>query len=252
MILAGSVFSLFSLTRYVFPPISTAFTVFGGSLAVLSFVGLIVFMIAMNGLANDYKDRGIFDNALFGIIVIVIGGVLAGAAAFILVLSSIASLGIQFTNPPVNMEAFLPSIIGFLIPVILVVAAFALTQAWFFWRAFSRLAAKSQVSHFKTGGLLFIVGVAVSMAFFFLGAVLVSAELIAVDGMFILGSVGSFVSYAAWAVVTASFFRIKAPSNHTFQQQVMPPPTRQVKYCPHCGAENNIDAVYCTRCGKRL
>jgi uncharacterized membrane protein len=218
MILIGSVFSLFSLVQYVFPSVSLAVTVFGGLLAVLSLVGLIVFMIAMNGLANGYKDRGIFDNALYGIIVIVVGGVLAGAVAFILVLSSIMSLGIQYANPPLNIDSFLPTIIGSLIPVILVAAMFGLVQAWFFWRAFSRLAAKSHVSLFRTGGSLFIVGVAVSVAFFLIGAVLVYADLMPVYGMFVMGSVGGVVSYVAWAVVTASFFRIRTPSSQTFQQ----------------------------------
>ena len=255
MILVGSVFSLFSLVQYVFPSVSPVVTVFGGLLAILSFVGLIIFMIAMNGLANNYRDRGIFDNALYGLIVIIVGGVVAGATAVLLVLSSIASMGTHLTNPSLDMESFLPTIFGFILPVILVVAVFGLAQAWFFLRAFSKLAAKSQVSLFRTGGLLFIAGVAVSVTFFFISAVLVNAELMALDGLYVLGGVGSVVSYAAWAVVTVSFFRIRAPSQPTFQPQApqaVTAPTRQVKYCPHCGAENRMDAVFCTRCGKRL
>jgi uncharacterized membrane protein len=255
MILIGSIFSLFSLVQYVFPSVSPVVTVFGGLLAILSFVGLIIFMIAMNGLANNYKDRGIFDNALYGLIVIIVGAVVAGATAVLLVFSSIASMGIQLMNPSLDMESLLPTIFGFILPVILVIAVFGLAQAWLFFRAFSKLAVKSQVSLFRTAGLLFIAGVAVSVTFFFISAVLVHAGLMAVDGLYILGSVGSVVSYAAWALVTVSFFRIRAPSPPTFQQQApqaVTAPTRQVKYCPHCGAENRMDAVFCIRCGKRL
>jgi uncharacterized membrane protein len=218
MILVGSIFSLISLVQYVFPSVSTVVTVFGGLLGILSFVGLIIFMVAMNGLANNYKDRGIFDNALYGIIVIIVGVVLAGAIAVLLVLSSITSLSIQLTNPSLDMELFLPTIIGFIIPVILVITVFGLTQSWFFLRAFSKLAAKSQVSLFRTGGLLFIAGVAVSVTSFLIGAVLVNADLMAIDGLYVLGSVGSVVYGVAWAVVTMSFFRIRAPSQQTFQQ----------------------------------
>ena len=98
MVLVGSVFSLFSSVRYVFPSVNPVVAFFGGLLAILSFVGLIIFMIAMNGLANNYKDRAIFDNALYGLIVIIVSGVLAGATVVILVFSSIASIGIQLAN----------------------------------------------------------------------------------------------------------------------------------------------------------
>jgi uncharacterized membrane protein/ribosomal protein L40E len=252
MILVGSVFSLLSLARYVFPSVGLAFTVFTGLLAVLSFVGFILFMIAMNGLANSYKDRGIFDNALYGIIIIIVGGVIAGAVAFFLVLSSILHAGL---NTPSTLDSVLPTITGSFIPLILIGAVFGLVQAWFFYRAFSRLAAKSQVSLFRTGGLLFMAGVAVSMTFFLIGAVLVYADLVPVEGMFVMGSVGGVVSYAAWALVTTSFFRIKSPASQVFQPhaaQVVVPSVGQVKYCSHCGAENRVDAVFCTRCGKSL
>ena len=118
-----------------------------------------------------------------------------------------------------------------------------------------KLTAKSRVRLFRTGGLLLIAGVAVSVTFFFIGGVLVSADLMAFDDLYVLGSMGSIVSYAAWAIVTVSFFRIRAPSQATFQQQApqaVTAPTRQMKCCHYCGAENNMDAVFCTRCGKRL
>jgi uncharacterized membrane protein len=256
LIVLGSVFSLLNLLRYVYPSLSLAVTVIGSLFAFLSLAGYIIFMIAMNGLANYYKDRMIFNNVLYALLVIIVGAIVAGVLAFVLILSSILRLGVASGTPLPSTEMFLRDMIGFMIPVFIVVAVFAMIEAIFFWRAFNRLAAKSQVGLFRTSGLLFLMGAAVSVTVGLIGAMLLFAGAISVNAMLGGGAVGGVVVDAAWALVTASMFRIRKPATETPPIQPAPqtimPTAGQVKYCPNCKAENLTDAAYCTRCGQKL
>ena len=65
LIIIGSIPALLNIGQYSYP-FSTVSNV-GGSLlfSLLGIVGLILFLVAMNGLANDYQDRDIFNNALY-------------------------------------------------------------------------------------------------------------------------------------------------------------------------------------------
>jgi len=47
----------------------------GASSGVLGLIGLILVMIALKGLSDHYNDAGIFNNALYGFIMAIIGGV---------------------------------------------------------------------------------------------------------------------------------------------------------------------------------
>lgn len=248
LIVVGAVFSLFSLASYVFPPVSVVFAGVAVVLGVLSFVGFIMFMIALNGLASYYGDRGIFDNALYGIIVFVVGCVVSAMVAVaILVFFAIGSGWRIMAAPP--LTEFSPFVYGLMIGVYVGSAVFGFVYAWFFRRAFNRLAAKSQVDLFRTGGLLFMVGVLVSLAVMVICALLVYAMVISFTGIFAVGAVGSVVSCAAWAVVTAAFFRIKVPASQT--PQISAPATGQVKFCSRCGVANSDGAMFCVGCGEK-
>lgn len=256
LMVLGSAFSLLSLVRYVYPSLSLAVTVIGGLFAFLGFAGFIIFMVAMNGLANYYKDRAIFNNVLYALLSMIVGVVVAGVLAVVLILSSILRLGVVSGNPLPSPETILRDLIGSMIPVLFVAAVFAVIQAVFFWRAFNRLAAKSQVGLFRTSGLLFLAGAAVSVTVGLIGALLVLVGAISVSAMLGVGVVGGVVADAAWALVTASLFRIRAPARQTSPiqpaLQTITPAARQVKHCSNCEGENPADAAYCTRCGQKL
>ena len=56
---------------------------------VIELVGLILVMVALYNLASHYKEGGIFNNALYGLIMGIVGVVIAVAVVFITVLSSL-------------------------------------------------------------------------------------------------------------------------------------------------------------------
>ena len=50
---------------------------------VIDLVGVILVFIALNGLADYYKERSIFNNAIYSLVAGIVGVVVAAAAAFI-------------------------------------------------------------------------------------------------------------------------------------------------------------------------
>jgi hypothetical protein len=103
--------------------------------------------------------------------------------------------------------------------------------------------------------LLFLAGIATTGALGLLAALLIFAGIATISAVLPLTVVSGLVSFAAWALATLAFFRIRAPTSQAFQQQAPQttvPATGWVKYCPHCGDENSMDAVFCVRCGEKL
>ena len=66
---------------------------------VVSLIGLILMLIGMKGLADYYQTGGIFNNALYAIIMAIVGGVIAVAVIVITAVAAFADLGIDVTNP---------------------------------------------------------------------------------------------------------------------------------------------------------
>jgi uncharacterized membrane protein/ribosomal protein L40E len=263
LMVVSSISSFLSLAEFFVP--SLTFGVVGAPFGLLGIVGLIIFMIAMNGLANDYKDRGIFDNALYWIITGIVGGVVTAVFAVAIafsVLSSVIGTLVPLTpgNTPTLssvLDAFQPYI-GYFIPVGIVAFAIGVVSVLFIMRAFNRLAAASGVSMFRTVALLFLAGIALTGAIGLLAALLIVTGSVAVGAILPFIAIAGLVNLAEWALATAAFFRLKAPASspvpQTAPQAVAPAPTApaQVKYCRKCGAENRMDAAFCVRCGEKL
>lgn len=260
LIVISSVTSFLSLAQFFFSGLYLGG--FGGPFGLLGLAGLVLFMIAMKGFAVHYKDPSIFNNALYWIITSIIAGVVAVALSFAVllsVLSRIIGTITPFTpaNPPTlsSMLDALQPFIGYFIPVGIVVFAIAVVSVVFIMRAFNRLADASGVRLFRTAGLLFLVGIALTGALGLLAVLLVFARLIAISAVLAVTVVSGLVSFVAWTLATVGFFRIRAPTSQTLPQptpQAVTTAGAQVKYCPHCGAENLMDAAYCTRCGQKL
>jgi uncharacterized membrane protein/ribosomal protein L40E len=259
LIVISSITSFLSLAQFFFP--SLLIGVFGAPFGLLGLAGLILFMIAMKGFAVHYKDPSIFNNALYWILSSIIAGVVAVAlsvAVVLSVLSRIIETMSPFTpaNPPTLssvLDALRP-LIGYFIPVGIVVFAIMVLSVVFIMRAFNRLAAASGVSLFRTVGLMFLVGVALTGALGLLTVLLVFSGSIAISAILPLTVVSGLVSFVTWILTTIGFFRIRTPASQTFPQkpsQVVASGV-QVKFCPRCGAENVADATYCTYCGQRF
>ncbi len=56
---------------------------------VIELIGLILVMVALYGLGSYYKEGGIFNNALYGLIMGIVGGVVSVAVVIVVILSSL-------------------------------------------------------------------------------------------------------------------------------------------------------------------
>ena len=165
--------------------IGTLLLVIGTFVPFLGIVGLILMMIGLKYLADYYRDRGIFNNALYGIL---FGFVGIAAAAFIVIALFFGGslLGITFGSE----EMITGNIVGFFAGIIvaLVVAfIFYVLMALYLRRSFNSLADKSGVGMFRTAGTLL-----------FFGAILT------------IILVGLLLIFVAWVLATVAFFSMSS------------------------------------------
>ena len=138
------------------------------------FVGAILMLFALHGLADYYKEKGIFSNGLYGFIALVGGSIVTFAGFFYLVFytTDVTNLlsklypgfnGDWSTLPNLTANTNLDpaEIVPFISPIlaVLVVAwIFIIIAAFFTWRSVKDLSSKSKVGLFSTAGLLLLVG----------------------------------------------------------------------------------------------
>lgn len=142
-------------------------SVFSG---VVSLVGLILVLIALKGFADYYNEAGIFNNALYGVIAAIVGGIVTVALVFIAAVDFISELGLSFTNiadwstelAAIDWMTVGFDIIGNFITYILlalvVLFIFGLITAILLRKSLGLLSAKTGVGLFGTTGLLILIG----------------------------------------------------------------------------------------------
>jgi len=234
------------LDMYSTGAIAGASSPFLSVLGLAGLAGLILFMVAMKGFSRDYKDSGIFNNALYGVLSSIIVAVLAVGLTVAVVLMNFSSLIQTLTLFP--SQHIFQSVIGYVVPVMPVVSFAGLAQALFTMRAFNLLAAKSEVRLFRTAGWALVAGSLLAIVLASVGALLFFTASLSAITVLTIPIIGTMVSYLAWVFAAKAFFDVKEPTAQTLPAS----PARQVKYCAHCGAENLPNAVFCTRCGKNL
>lgn len=196
-------------------------------LGVTGLVGIILFLVAMYFLAHYYDEPGIFKNALYGFLIIVIGVAVVLVVMFAFLFAAI------FSSAAHSASSFSP--LGFLAVFLVVLAAgFALSivSAVLYKRAFDKLGEKSGVDSFKTAGLLYLVGSVTSIVL-----------------------IGGLIAWLAWIFAASGFYSLKPktvePSTGMYSVP-QPPATGLVekKFCVYCGQEISLDSLYCRYCGK--
>ena len=245
----GSIYSLLNIAG----SLSLGFGA-GFLLAILGFVGFILFLVAMHGFSKDYSDPAIFNNVLYGIISSIIIGVIAVGVVLFIVFANLGAI-MQLPQTPGSSSEFTQYIVGLIVPVLAVFTILAIAPAVFNMRAFNRLADKSGVRLFKTVGLLGVVAAAFSIALGFLAVALFYSGALTVNNFYSVPTLGSVVSLAAWILAAKAFSSIKVSTSETYwtpPTQTPAPTAAQVKYCQYCGTANTMDAEYCVRCGKKL
>lgn len=181
----------------------------------LNLVGTILILIAMKGLADYYNDDDIFNNALYGLIFGIVGGV-----AFIVVIFMFFIPGVV-VSPIVAPFAGL----GLLILAVVVLYVFSLLAAIFYKNSLNRLSAKSGEPMFDTAGLILLIGA-------------------------IIPVIGEILKFVAWILAAVAFFNIK-PRTQTAAPTIVAPTPDGPKFCQYCGAQLQVDAVFCQKCGKK-
>ncbi len=165
------------------------------SYGILELIGLILVFVALYNFGSHYKEGGIFNNALYGLILGIVGVVVAVAAAVIAIMSqlntflttiypgwdgnwaSLSGMTPDLTN--LNFSTIMPIIAG-VIAVFLILWIFAIISAFFVRRSMVKLSAKSGIGLFGTAGLLLLIGAVLLVIV--IGAILIwiSALLIAI------------------------------------------------------------------------
>jgi uncharacterized membrane protein len=143
----------------------------GAYSGVLGLIGLILVLIALKGLSDHYNEAGIFNNALYGFILGIIGVAVAVAVIVVAAVDFLTAVGLDisaaWSDPTVwssinweqvvtwdNLWRDIAAILGGLV----VLFAFVVVAAVFLRRSYTTLSAKTGVNMFSTVGLLTLIG----------------------------------------------------------------------------------------------
>jgi len=174
---------------------------------IIDLIGLILLFIGLKGFSDYYKDSGIFNNALYSLIIGIIGGVIAAVLVVTAALGLLNALGINWSNMssftiPSNItwDTVAPYIIQIVLSVVLLVV-FIIVAAIFFRRSLDGMSQKTSVHLFATAGLLYLIG-----------------------AVLLIIAIGAILIWISMILVAVAFFQI--PSQPV-QQPNVPPPTPQ-------------------------
>lgn len=131
------------------------------TVGLLSLIGFIMVFIAVKMIADETKEKAIFDNYLYAFIAGIIAFV-ALIAIVLVVLSSVGGLAYftnfsNMTDPTAIWETIQPVLFGALAGI-LVFWIIAVIASLFIRKSFNLIAEKTGVKWFATTGLLFFIG----------------------------------------------------------------------------------------------
>jgi len=151
--------------------------------SIIELTGGILVLVALHGFARIYKESGIFNNALYGIITGIVGVVLATVIGIAVILPNIKDFLLK-VFPSWNgdwqtlssLSGMIPNtsnisfgdIIPFITAAILVIATlwvFAIIATFFVRRSLVQLSAKMNVGLFSTAGTLLLIGAVLVIVF---------------------------------------------------------------------------------------
>ena len=131
---------------------------------IIPLVGLILVLIAMKGFADYYKEAGIFNNALYAVILAIVGVVAFLAILFIAAVGLLNQLGLSAANMAdwatilstydwtgVGFNTLM-NFVAYVIADLVVLFVFVLVTAIFLRKSLRLLSAKTGVGMFGTTG----------------------------------------------------------------------------------------------------
>ena len=158
---------------------------------VLSLVGLILLLIGLKGLATHYNEDGIFSNALYAVIIAIVGcviGVGVIAASAVSALSELdidwasmedwANVGPDVANVFADFDfSAIATLLGALLIGLVILYVVMIVAMIFFRKSMNQVSEKSGVGLFSTAGLLMLIGAIIPVVgwlLIWIGAILVT------------------------------------------------------------------------------
>ena len=142
---------------------------------ILSLIGIILLLIGLKGLANFYKEEGIFDNALYSIIIAIVGCVVGVGVIAVSAVSALADLGIDWANiedwanigtdigtifTDFNLST-IATLLGALLAGLIILWVFMIISMYFLRKSMNQLSTKSGIGLFGTAGIIVLIGAVV-------------------------------------------------------------------------------------------
>jgi len=164
----------------------------------LELIGLILILVALNGFADYYKEKGIFNNALYSIIILIVGVVITAGIVIFVAVDFLESLGLDLTNwqsfQSVDWASLMTldkilDLVGNLIIALVVIFIILIIAMLFLRKSLDLLAVKTGVKMFGTTGLIFLIG-----------------------AVFTIVLIGFILIFVALILLMISFFSIKIPA----------------------------------------
>ena len=189
---------------------------------VITLVGVILVFIALNGLADYYKDRSIFINAIYSLVAGIVGVAAAAATALYIIFgtnilkslleklypswngswSTFASSISGKTPQTANITGSdVASVVGAVFLVLVILWALAIVAGFFARRSLKTLSAKTSVGLFSTGAMLLLIGAFLTILF----------------------GLGFILMWIATLLIAIAFFQIKQEAEQP--TAVVPPST---------------------------
>ncbi len=139
---------------------------------ILSLIGIILLLIGLKGLANYYKEEGIFNNTLYSILVAIGGCVVGVGVIAVSAVSALADLGIDWANiedwGDVGADvgtvftdfdfSTIASLLGALLVGLVIFYVVMIISMYFLRKSMNQLSAKSGIGLFGTAGILVLIG----------------------------------------------------------------------------------------------
>ncbi len=254
LVLLGVIGTIINVVRYAYS--STLFiaglSLVSGLFGLISFVGWLLFLVAMYNFSKYYNERRIFNYIVYGIVAAFVAAIIVGVAFALFALGSV--LG-SSSFPTAGVTSVFESLATFT-PIF---GAVGLVYIVFKLKALNLVSAKTQIPLFSKSALVFLVGAIVQIVVA-IGLVIWASSSLTTISLYTFALVGlpsALIQYVAWAMLAKAFYSIK-PSQIPVAAYSPVYPTSsasavagQTKYCIYCGAANSPDITYCVKCGKK-
>jgi uncharacterized membrane protein len=139
---------------------------------IVSLIGIIMLLIGLKGLANYYKEEGIFNNALYSIIIAIVGCVVSIGIIAASAVTALADLGIDWANiedwANIGTDvgtvftdfdfSTIATLLGAILVGVLILFVVMILAMYFLRKSMNQLSTKSGIGLFGTAGILVLIG----------------------------------------------------------------------------------------------